>query len=91
MSIAAKTTTGPAWHTDRMANRRRLLDPAARGRRGGKRRLMTMTKEQRSESARRAALARHAKTPRAERRRAALKALRARWRQYRARKTKSKT
>jgi hypothetical protein len=74
-----------------MAKRRRLLDPAERGRKGGKRRLVTMSDEQRRESARKAALARHARTPKAERKRAARSLVLIRWARYRARKAEGKT
>lgn len=65
-------------YTDVMV-KRRLFDRAARGRKGGKARLRTMTGEERQRSARRAVLARWRKTTAEERSEAARKAVLARW------------
>lgn len=59
--------------------KKKLLDPAARGRKGGKARLRTMTVEERQRSARGAVLARWRKTTAEERSKAARKAVLARW------------
>ena len=59
--------------------KRKLLDPADRGRKGGKARLRTMSPEQRQRSARRAVLARWRKATAKERSEAARKAVLARW------------
>ena len=58
---------------------KKLLDPAARGRKGGKARLHTMTAEERQRSARGAVLARWRKATAEERSESARKAVLARW------------
>jgi hypothetical protein len=59
--------------------KRKLLDPAARGRKGGKARLRTMTTEERQRSARTAVLARWLKATAEQKSEAARKAVLARW------------
>jgi hypothetical protein len=59
---------------------RKLLDPADRGRRGGKTRAARLTPEERRNAARRAALARWQGTTAAQRREAVGKLVLARWR-----------
>ncbi len=58
---------------------KKLLDPADRGRKGGKARLRTMTAQQRQHSAKRAVLARWRKATAEEKSEAARKAVLARW------------
>jgi len=67
---------------------RKSPDYAALGRKGGKASLRTMTPEERRRRARHAALARHARTTKAERSEAMRRAVLARWRKRRTERGK---
>ncbi len=65
-------------YTDAMAAKK-LLDPADRGRKGGKASLRTMTPKERQHRARRAVLARWKRTTKAQRQEIARQVVLARW------------
>jgi hypothetical protein len=70
--------------------RKKLLDPAERGRKGGKARLLSMTPEERQFGARRAALARWRGMTKVQRREIGRKTAQARWARERAKGRKSR-